>query len=347
MEAPSRRRAKVKEVYKKKDYKEPMQTIQIAGDFGIEEGQDVAEFIKISSQFVDSNSRILKFDLSKCTRMWPSAVTLMCSMKHWVEMKSNPDRTPKLRSTKSGNDHVNGYLDNCGFYDYVGRYKDKSDTKFSHHEMVKIEKETDRLRIKSRRDQLRNLVTRSSSLTPDQLELFVDHILVEVINNVGEHGLGVHNTLGWWLIAQWHKTHSYISMCIADNGIGFRNSLLSGAQHSYIKDKFPSIVSNEGKAIRLAFEESVSGAVYAPIKKKKITGDRYNRGSHRGNGLKRIRDACKNIGVPLAVLSHHGYLFIDAKGEFKKMGHSEKRVFAGTLYHFLIPAKGVDNEKES
>ena len=94
MEAPSRRRAKVKEVYKKKDYKEPMQTIQIAGDFGIEEGQDVAEFIKISSQFVDSNSRILKFDLSKCTRMWPSAVTLMCSMKHWVEMKSNPDRTP-------------------------------------------------------------------------------------------------------------------------------------------------------------------------------------------------------------------------------------------------------------
>jgi anti-sigma regulatory factor (Ser/Thr protein kinase) len=267
-------------------------------------------------------------------------------LKHWVEMKAKPGQTPLLRSTISEHDHVNGYLDDCGFYDYVGRSKDHSKTQFNQGEMVKIEKENDKSRIKSRRDQLRTLITKFSSLTSNELERFVDHVLVEVTNNVSEHGKGAHNTLGWWIIAQYHRTHGYISICIADNGIGFRNSLLSGSQYKYIREKFSSIIDDEGKAIKLAFEESVSGALFAPVKEKKILGDRYERGSRRGNGIKIIREACKDIGIPLAVLSHHGYLFIDAMGAYEKFGHYDKRIFAGTLYHFLIPAKGVQHDKE-
>lgn len=346
MEAPSRRRAKVKEVYRKKNYNNPPISVQIHEDFGIEERVNAQKFLDLASQFVDCNSKTINFDLSKCTRMWPSAVTLLCSLKHWVEMKAKPGQTPHLRSTKSEHDNVNGYLDDCGFYDYVGRAKDHSKTQHNQGEMVKIEKETEKSRIKSRRDQIRSLLTRFSSLSSDEREKFVDHVLVEVTNNVSEHGLGVHNTLGWWIIAQYHRSHQFVSICIADNGIGFRNSLLSGAQHKYIEDKYSSIIKDEGKAIKLAFEESVSGALYAPVKEKKFMGDKYERGSRRGNGLKIIREACSELGIPLAVLSHHGYLFIDALGAYEKLGHSDKRIFAGTLYHFLIPAKGDQNDKE-
>jgi len=347
IEAPSRRRAKVKEVYHKKNYNNPELTILIQDDFGIEDRSSIERFLDIARQFVDCNSQTINFDLARCTRMWPSAVTLLCSLKHWVEMKAKSGQTPHLRSTKSAYDHVNGYLNECGFYDYVGRTRDQAKSQFNQSEMVKIEKETDRSRIKLRRDQLRNLISQYSSLTPSEQEKFVDHVLVEVTSNVSEHGLGVHNTLGWWIIAQYHRNHSCISLCIADNGIGFRNSLLSGSQYMYIREKYSNIVSDEGRAIKLAFEESVSGALFAPLKKKRLLGDRYERGPRRGNGLKIIKDACKEFQIPLAVLSHNGYLFIDAQGGYEKMGHCDKRIFAGTLYHFLIPAKGVPNDKEN
>jgi len=57
--------------------------------------------------------------------------------------------------------------------------------------------------------------------------MFDSIILTEVFSNVTEHGVSKFDA-GWWILAQYHSTHKYIQYSIADNGIGIRNSLMSG-----------------------------------------------------------------------------------------------------------------------
>ncbi len=87
----------------------------------------------------------------------------------------------------------------------------------------------DKRNIEIREEEILSLVERHSSLDAEQLEWFYSVILTEIFNNVTEHGIS-HKDNGWWLLAQYHKRHKIISLCIADNGIGVRNSLLTGPQ---------------------------------------------------------------------------------------------------------------------
>jgi anti-sigma regulatory factor (Ser/Thr protein kinase) len=336
------RQTMLAQVYKRRPYDEKTLIISIEGEFGIEEKGICEYFFDKAEEIVNFRASSLIFNLMRCTRIWPSGVTLLCSLLHWTEMTAKLPHNPKISSSKPSSDNVNSFLSKCGFYDYVGRKKDKAHVEFDETKMVKLEQEKTKQGIKARRDQLKELIINQSGISDDHKELFIDVVLTEVILNVVEHGVGCNSTMGWWAIAQVHDTHGYISLCIADNGIGIRNSLVSGAQHEYIKERYKTSVFNDGESIKLAFEQSVSGAVNAPIKKKKRIGrDRYKRGAHRGNGLKRIKEACKEIGVSIAVLSHSGYLFIDSQGSYKKVGSRDEKVFAGTMYQFIIPVKGV------
>lgn len=340
--AKEARQKMIKQVYKKFSYDGKPIVINIDEEFGIEDRNLTDYFFDKAEDIVNFEASSITFDLKNCPRMWPSGVTLLCSLLHWVHMTYKSGHLPKTSSSKPSSDYVNSYLAKCGFYDYVGRRKDTTLVDYDESEMVRLEQEKTKQGIKARCDQLKTIVINQSSLSDDHKELFIDVVLTEVVLNVVEHGVGCGSTMGWWTIAQKHKTHGYISLCVADNGIGIRNSLVSGAQGEYIYDRFSRAVSDEGESIKLAFEKSVSGAVGAPVKeKKKVRKDRYERGAHRGNGLKRVKDACKEMGVSIAVLSHSGYLFIDSKGNYYKVGSRKKKIFAGTLYQFIIPAKGA------
>jgi len=226
-------------------------------------------------------------------------------------------------------------------YDYVGRNKDTDkDTEqkyYSDEEIVKIRREKKRSYIEEEEKNIIDLLGMHSGLNSEEIERFDSVILTEVFNNVTEHGVSGFDQ-GWWLLAQYHGGHKVISLCIADNGIGIRNSLMTGPQREDIGRKIEDTSKNDGEFIKLALEENISGAFAAPLKEGRFI-KRYQIGARRGNGLKRIRDTCKLLGIPFSILSHYGYIFFSANGNIDSYGAKANRVFAGTMYHFTIRTK--------
>lgn len=325
-------------LYKKRPYNDKPITIEIQGEFGIEEKANINKFLDIASKFVDFNSRILNIDIKKCIRVWPSAITLFCSLKQWVELTAQKNRSPKVRSTSSDSNKVNSYLAYCGFYDYVDRMKDVEDKNYiDDGRIVKIERETIKSNVERREDQIVALLKRYSVLSADELEELNDIVITEIFNNVTEHGLS-HRDKGWWVLAQYHEKHKFISICVADNGIGIKNSLLTGPQRAEIKKIYGKKQESEVELVKLAFEENVSGAFAAPMKSGRIR-KRYKAGARKGYGLMRIKETCKKFKIPLTILSHKGYLFFDENGRESVYGSKDNRVFAGTMYHLKVKAK--------
>ena len=106
------------------------------------------------------------------------------------------------------------------------------------------------------------------------------------------------------------------------------------------KKDFGKTDPKEGKYLEASFEENVSGAIKASQKNKRLLArSSYEKGARRGNGLNRIREACKDCNIKFNILSQDDFLCMDEKGIVKRIGTYDKKIFAGTLYHFVIPAK--------
>lgn len=325
-------------LYKKTKYKGHPLTVDISGEFGIENKDGITYFLDMAASFIDFKSSKLTFDFKNCTRVWPSAITLLCSLKQWVELTTRPEKRAMLASTQSSSLKVNSYLAHCGFYDYVGRPKDTIDNSYSDTETVKIQRETEKKNIEQRENEIIQLLVKFSNLSDEEIERFNCVVLTEIFNNVTEHGISYIDK-GWWLLAQYHKTHKIISFCVADNGVGIRHSLMTGPQCDEIGKRLQDSAQNDGEFIKLALEENVSGSISASKKSAGIIIKKYASGARRGNGLKRIEKACKELKIPLSIISHYGYVFLDEYGKIINYGAKETRVFAGTMYHLVIKCK--------
>ncbi len=328
-----------KKLYKQVKYKEPAQSVNINDDFGIEKNVD--SFLTVAETFMSFKSKSLFFNLYDCNKIWPTGITLLCSLAQWVELTSYPNKRPTIGSSYSNNEKVNSYLNHCGFYDYVNRQKELVPDYYPESEIVKIKRELDPSSLEPREMQIVELLKKHSSFNEDQIEEFDDVVLTEIFNNVSEHGIN-NRDRGWWTLSQSHKTAKIISVCIADNGIGIKNNLITGPQREGIIKNLAEDKENDGEFIRLAIEENVSGAFKASVKSGRIFTT-YERGSRRGHGLKRITKTCKKLGISIVILSQKGYAVIDKNGQIIKVGTKPNRIFAGTLYHLQIPAKNSDN----
>ena len=236
----------------------------------------------------------------------------------------------QIASTDSGFENVNNYLITCGFYKYVGRQENPILQDKNTNDVLKIQREHDKHLVDEREDEIVSLLRKNTLFTNEQLELFNSIILTETFNNVLEHGI-VNRDEGWWVLAQVHNKHGFISLCIADNGIGFVNTLQNGPQSKEIK----ALELSEGDLIRYAFTENVSGASNATPTTKK---SKSNRGARRGNGLGRIKQTCKNLEMEFTIVSHKGYCHVDTNGNITTKSFDEI-IFGGTLYSFIIPMK--------
>ncbi len=86
----------------RKRYIEKPKIVYIEGDFGIEDDSRTDYFFEKAFEIIDFNNRELTINLEKCTRVWPSAITMLCSLKQWVELSTRESkRTPTLKSTTS------------------------------------------------------------------------------------------------------------------------------------------------------------------------------------------------------------------------------------------------------
>jgi hypothetical protein len=328
------RRSLRKGVYRKRRYDGESRIVKIDGDFGTEDADGIDYFLRTSSEFIDFEARELLFDISQCTRIWPSGITLLCSLMQWVELTSTAQHRPRLASTSSSSNKLNSYLAHCGFYEYVHRQHDTDESYYSDNDIVKIQRETKPRCIEDREAAIIALVEKHGALSRQEIEKFDAKVLTEVFNNITEHGVSYRDR-GWWVLAQFHPTHKMISVCFADNCVGIRNSLMTGPQKESIGSSIQDVPENDGEFIKLAIEQIVSGALAAPVPQGRFV-KRYESGARRGNGLKRIRAACSELHIPFSILSHHGYVFVDADGRMVRMGAEPKRIFAGTMYQFTI-----------
>jgi anti-sigma regulatory factor (Ser/Thr protein kinase) len=336
-----------RDLFQEYNFSAPPVTIEAIGEIGIESDEGFQNFIELGKKIIHSNSRDLQIDFSNCVRIWPSTITQLCSLAQWYEVATmvhkqtnSLDSIPRIASTSPNSTHTDSYINQCGFYDYVGRAlrPTSNDVIYDTEKMVKLKRETQRNNIEEREGQIVNLVRKYSTLDDDQFEYFRNIIIVEIMNNVVEHGKSYHDQ-GWWLMAQYHPAHKFISICIADNGIGFRLSLTSGPQKDQLGNTFPNSSEHDGDFLELAFQNRISGAIDAKVKETVGIQRKYPRGASRGNGLARIKDACKESRIKLAVLSHFGYIILDENGDIFAKSSENRRVFAGTLYNIVIPAK--------
>jgi len=334
-------------------FNEPSETIYIDDEFGLEESKSFDKYIGLAEKIIDANSEFLKLNIRNCNRFWPSAITLICSLIEWIELagKKNNIPFPKVGSNIPKNEEVEEYLKYSGFYNYVNRVSGTKTPSTPIKGIVKIQRELNRDLMEERERDLDQLIKKYSSFNSDQFELFSCKVLPEVTNNVIEHGDPAYDQ-GWWILGQYHKEHGIISINIADNGIGIKESLITGPQ----KEQIDSLIKKQIKNIpyrqkqddhlylKLAFTENISGAYDAKPKEKDLLNSKYEIGAKRGHGLKRILNTCKFCNCTLTVLSHYGYIRFDKYGNEEKIGSTKNRIFAGTLYHIVIPAKEIINE---
>lgn len=330
----------VKKYYSKQSYQSRTKNVYINTEFGIEEPKIVNDFFKYSLSILHAQSRRLIINFKSCSRVWPSAVTLLCALMQWNELVSDKGSRQTIGQIPSAHSKVNSYLYHCGFYDYVKINGIEDTSGYSSDAIVKINREGKKSNTYNRESEIENLLKKYTDLTSDEIEVFGDRIATEIFNNVTEHGIS-HKDAGWWVLAQHHEKHGIVSICVADNGIGIRNSLLTGPQRDYIKHELRDDFNNEGMFIKKAMERNISGAFAAPEKKEKLLGfiKQYQRGPRRGKGLERIRDNCKYLGIRLAILSCHGYFILDEYGNEESLGAFPSHIFAGTMYHLTIKTR--------
>ena len=336
-----------KELFNKFTYSNGEQTVvEINQEFGLESSQNIDHFLEKASETIDFDTRGLFIDIRGCPRIWPSAITLLCSLKQWIEqwIEVAPPKkrrmTPRIGSNDASLAEVNAYLQHCGFYSYVEREPHRHGQPYDEGETIRIRREKSQRNVESREMEICELLREHGNYGEDDIELFDSIVLTEVFANVQEHGVSLQDK-GWWIMAQYHPTHRIISLNIADNGVGLKNTLITGPQSEYFRQNISSSNKNDGEFIKIAMQENVSGAYDAPLKTPGVIRDSYKRGARRGNGLKRIIKTCTNLGIEFSILSHYGYAFRDENGNLAKVGSKENRIFAGTLYHFNIQLRGV------
>ena len=318
-----------KEIHSQIIYEPGEEIIPINTEFGLEDVLYRENFFNLTKTVLNSRKKKIILDIRNCKRIWPSAITFLCSLEQWAEMNNKYNETKRtIASTDSLYQNVNQYLNTCGFYKYVGRRGNPTYELQKSTDVLKIQREHDKHLVEEREEEILKLLKNNTMFTDDQLELFNSIILTETFNNVLEHGI-VNRDEGWWLLAQVHQKHQFISLCIADNGIGFVNTLNSGPQAKDIK----ALNLPEGDLIKYAFNENVSGASNATPTTKK---SKANRGARRGNGLGRIKDTCKNLEMEFSIISHKGYCNVDIN-ENITTNNFDEIIFGGTMYSFIIP----------
>lgn len=317
--------------------------VKIPKEFGLEESKNRESFYDTAEQIIDIDSKELIIDLRGCDRIWPSGVTLLCSVARWNELAKHytGQSLRTVRATFPKNKLVNEFLYDSGFYEYV-RPKDsrfKAKKKKDQLKGIRILRELKDTDIEEREKELRELLKKYSTLSNDEIEMFDCIVITEIFNNISDHGF-TYKWKGWWIIANYHPKHEIISINFADNGVGIRQTLAMGPQKREILKKAKSKPENDHIFIDLAFQENISGAVNAVPKEKIGISRKYHRGARRGNGMNRIQETCKALGLEFTVLSHNGYFHSTPPVYLCDSGSRKSRIYAGTLYNIIIPAKG-------
>ena len=337
------RRQARRKIFKDYDFNN-QQSLPVVIDktLGIEFG-DIDSFIGIGKQIVESSANDVRFYLTNCEKLWPSAIMLLCSFLEWrtlafkySQKKHKSSTRPKQGSYGPRNKELADYLCQSGFYDYVHVDYHKP-IPINPDEIVKLELNNCRTVIDKKMQELEDLITRKAQLTDSEKEAVNCKVIPEIINNATEHGENCIDQ-SWWTMGQYVPDLHIISICIADNGIGFKETLCTGPQSddSIIKDLIEKDAS-ETQFIELAFKDGISGAMDANNWELSHIHEYLPNGRNRGGGMSGIKDTCKQCGIKLSIFSQSGYIIYDENGNISSKNSFDKRIFGGTFFNLVIP----------
>lgn len=319
------------EFYKPIEYVDAQNKIVINRPIGAE--VDINYLAQSGSNLLGMSSSDIEINLRECSRVWPSAIMTFCSFKQWLDLTAMDGvRSPRVSSTDSDYDDVTSYLDFSGFHHYVSRRKSGKKHTYVDEKIVKIQRESGGQAFEDRYDEIAELVGSHSGFNSDELEYFKSAILTEILINVTEHGIN-YRDMGWYTLAQVHPASGFISVNIADNGIGISNSLKTGPQKVKLESDEDHIYILE------AFKPDISGAFSASTEKKGLFIKKYEKGQRRGNGLRWICEVCAELNIQLTLISGKGFVQYDGKGNCIAQGTYGFPIFAGTLYSLVIPIR--------
>jgi hypothetical protein len=339
--------------YSKVQFLDKEKEVKIVGDFGIE--KDLVNFFKVTQEITKGFPKKLMIDLRQCSRIWPSGVMFLASYHHWFQIKGEARSDVVLHLPQSG--AVTEYVEFSGLKEYVVSKENNSQIsnnviKFDPHLNIKLKRETDKDSYQKVFEQISDILSRESVLDSEQLEEFNDQVLNEILINLSEHGvnyrfLGFNSEdLGWYIACQVHPTNGFISLCMADNGIGITSSILTGPQQEILKKNLRlsrlNSIEIEKMIMLKALEKDISGAYDASQYEAKYgLFKKVNKGKTRGRGFSRIIDVCRGMNIDLSVASNKGFLSYK-NGNATSDGFNDK-IYVGTLYNLKIPIK-VRNE---
>ena len=320
-------------------------SIILHDNIGIELQESIPSFVELAKEIDSSRPQELTFNFTKLSKIYPSTITFLCSFQQMILARTKKTKgRPRIESYYSNND-IGHYLDQSGFNSYVSiRNRNNYIINNKSDNIIKIKHEVAR-NIEDAQDreyEIMDFIKNKSALTDDDLRWFRNVIIVETMNNVIEHGVPFVDA-GWWVMLEHIVDINKISFCIADNGIGIKNSLMTGPQREYIAKEQRKELNGEGDYIKYAMKIEVSGAQTALVKKKKGVW-MYKRpllisGAHRGNGLDWIKRICEKLSIDFSILSNHGYYCYNSTENREYTQSFNFPIFYGTMYNFLIKGK--------
>ena len=166
------------------------------------------------------------------------------------------------------------------------------------------------------------LLHKMEPLVPESLSEFVTHQarnvdddekyllrmwITELLTNANDHAISA--DFGFWVCGIYNNSDHNIRICVADSGIGIKQSLVNA-------EKLPRNIS-DGEAIVKALEEGMTSRT----------------GKTGGLGLKHISSYVKSHGGSMTILSGTGKVYLARKTKRVKMNHQR---YQGTIVSVMF-----------
>lgn len=138
--------------------------------------------------------------------------------------------------------------------------------------------------------------------------------ITELLTNANDHAMS--NVLGFWVCGRYNHIDHNIRICVADSGIGIKQSLVNAA-------KLPQRIS-DSDAIVKALEEGMTSRT----------------GKTGGLGLKHISSYVKSHGGSMTILSGTGKVYLARKTQRVNSHHQR---YEGTIVSVMFNTENIEN----
>ena len=269
-------------------------------------------FCKLFHKIAFAEKELLEIHLGKVEFIYPEAVVYLAAIAEHILRRSNVE----IREFQPKNVETDEYLRICGLRDFfyvpIKELPTREPSFFG--DCIPISRDPqDKDSVAQKMTDLLNVRLKLDADTKALLSQGIG----EVMGNSVEHG----EVVNWYRIAQVHQKRKWITLAIADNGVGVCHTLRSGFKGQKYDDM------KDAQLLKESFKDHVTR--YAP-----------KEGEAHGYGLTNIKKFVEKTHSKLAIVSGEGVYKVDySTGGMIESFSNTKQALPGTLIVVRIPFK--------